>query len=311
MLSYFLPLTTYPYQGRVIDCPVCGSSNHERILNLDRKIKRLPTHLCGDCGLFFTNPMPTDDELAAYYANVYRAEYQLAFLRPRKTHQNKKRREALRRAERLASMVDLSEPLRTLDFGCGSGEFVRHLATLGHHAHGFEPGETYSAHAADNAAAGDVRTGTWRDMTYPPESFDVITCLHVLEHLNAPAHALAQIREWLAPSGILYLEVPNMQGYELKGFERFHFAHVLGFSRANLMYAAEKAGFGLLREDTPTSLFLVRDDDPRAARFEYDLPATAARNRIDYSAAVSPTAYLDHHVKRIGRMIKTEIRQGR
>lgn len=295
----------------MVDCPVCGSAAHERILNLDRKIKRLPTHLCNACGLFFTNPMPTDEELSRYYANVYRAEYQLAFLRPRKTHKNKKQREALRRAERLSNAVDIAAPLRTLDFGCGSGEFVRRLAALGHDAHGFEPGEAYSAHAAENTEAGGVRTGSWRDMPYPAGSFDVITCLHVLEHLNAPVDALARMREWLAPDGVLYLEVPNMQGYQLKGFERFHFAHVLGFSRDTLMLAAEKAGFGLLKEDTPTSLFLVRDDDARAAPFVYDLAATAERNRTDYSEAVSPAAYVDHHLKRIGRMIRTELRQGR
>ena len=34
-----------------------------------------------------------------------------------------------------------------VDFGCGSGELVRRLASLGHQAEGFEQGEDYSAFA--------------------------------------------------------------------------------------------------------------------------------------------------------------------
>ena len=34
---------------------------------------------CEECGLLRTDPMPTEEELAAYYASEYRRDYQLAF----------------------------------------------------------------------------------------------------------------------------------------------------------------------------------------------------------------------------------------
>ncbi len=314
LLHYFLPFTGYPYEGAEIDCPVCGSADHARIAHLDRRIKRLSTHLCHHCGLFFTNPMPTEAELERYYAETYRAEYQLAFIRPRKTHQNKKWREAERRAARLKDAAGLDAPGRTLDFGCGSGELVYHLAGLGHEARGFEPGADYGSFAQSrlgDETKSSVHVGSWREMTFAPGSFDVITFLHVLEHLNDPMAALKKCHEWLADDGVLYLETPNMQDYKIKGFDCFHFAHVLGFSGSNLKYAAKEAGFALLHEDWGTSLFLVKSGDPRGKPLDYDLAATVEKNRADYQEGVTPLAYAKKHLKRIRRLVGEEVKQGR
>jgi len=304
MLRYFLPFTGYPYRGEATDCPVCGSSDHAPIARFDRKWKRLPTELCRGCGLFFTNPMPTDAELAAYYANTYRLEYQVARARPHRDHTAKKQREAERRRARLTAVGALPEGAVTLDFGCGSGELVHLLAREGWHAHGFEPGASYAAYAREAAETGaEIAIGAWSEMDYPPAMFDAITCLHVLEHLNRPLPALRRMREWLKPGGVLYLEVPDMQAYEPKGALRFHFAHVLGFSGDNLLLAARAAGLRPMRIDRATSVFLVHADDPRAMAVEIDPEATAARNARDYGAGLGPGRYLGYHARRARRLI--------
>lgn len=308
VLKQFLPFTPYPYVGSEIDCPICGSANHERISRIDRKLKRLPTDLCLDCGLFFTNPMPADDELDAYYRNSYRLEYQLAKIRPTKKHVRKKRREAEHRFAAIQSVSDVGGGASTLDFGCGSGELVHYLASQGCDAHGFEPGSDFGAFAKDslgesNGARATIQTATWREVSYPAESFDVITCLHVLEHLNRPIEALGKISQWLKPGGVTYLEVPNMQGYYLKGFENFHFAHVLGFSRGNLMRAASSVGFKLLTELNATSLLLVKADDPRGRDFDYDLAETVRRNQDEYGRGITFGDYLRYHRLRAVRLL--------
>ena len=307
MLGYMLPFTGYPYKGEEVDCPVCGSSNHGQIATSDRKMKRLSTQVCHDCGLFFTNPMPTEAELTRYYAATYRAEYQFARFRPSKVHKGLKTNEARFRADQLAQVMDLSQPMRFLDFGTGSGELPRHMASLGHAATGFEPGADFADHAEAERGKATILTGRWQDMGFAPDSFDVITCLHVLEHLSTPVEALGRLREWLAPGGVLFLEVPNMPGYEPKGPTRFHFAHVLGFSRDNLGLAAEKAGFRLLAEQAPTSMFLVRDDDPRAQEFPRDLAGTARRNAEEYGHRPPLTTRLNYHIRRTWRVLAREI----
>lgn len=313
LLQNLLPLTGYPYQGKLVDCPVCGADDHERIARYDRRLKRLSTHMCFKCGLFFTNPMPSSAELDRFYAATYRAEYQFAFSRPRRKHQLKKHREAEHRSNRIGEFVDLEQPVRFLDFGCGSGELVRAMATRGCEAHGFEPGADYGAFgqsklAAEAGGANSIRVGSWRDMDYPANSFDAISCLHVLEHLNDPIAALQKIHDWLTDDGVLYLETPNMQNYPLKGFDCFHFAHVLGFSRDNLLFVLDKAGFQLLQEDRPTSFLLAKKGDPRGAPFSYDLTATARKNRSDFTAGITLFSYLMRHSRRIKKVAKAEIR---
>lgn len=308
MLQYFIPLTGYPYQGAMVDCPVCGSDSHSQITNWDRRVKRLATHLCDHCGLFFTNPMPTAAELDRYYSKTYRIDYQFAFFKPGRKHRRRKQREAARRAARMDAVIGLDGPRRYLDFGCGSGELVRQMEALGHAAHGFEQGATYGEFAraaldAPATGAGSVRVGAWREMDYAPKTFDIISCLHVLEHLNEPMPALRRVHSWLSDDGVFYLEAPDMQDRPIKGFDCFHFAHVLGFSRDTLMYALGKAGFALLYEDGPTSLFLVKAGAAKGRPFTYDLKRTAAKNRADYSTRVTLEAYAKRHFRRIKRLL--------
>ena len=48
------------------------------------------------------------------------------------------------------------------------------------------------------------------DLPFPDGSFDVVTCLEVLEHLASPLEAAAEIRRVLRPGGRLIATVPNV-----------------------------------------------------------------------------------------------------
>lgn len=302
MLQYYIPLVGYPYAGQPSDCPVCGSSHHSAVSRFDRRLKRLPTVMCDDCGLMFTNPMPTEMELAVYYRTQYRLDYQLSLGKPGQRHVRKKVREAVQRHAVLDPYLG-GRKVRMLDFGCGSGELVRHFALEGHSATGLEPGSGYAQHAVDMApTAGTFRidNAPWQTVGYPAASFDLVTMLHVLEHLPQPVAALAAVHRWLTPGGLLHVEVPNMQGYDLKGFERFHFAHVIGFSRDNLIHAARLAGFLLVAEKSPTSLIFAKSGGETCQAI-IDLKGTARRNRAEYSEPITVPRYLRHHARRLMR----------
>jgi SAM-dependent methyltransferase len=266
VLKNMLPLTRYPYRGRIVPCPVCESSRFEHVASLDRRFKRLPTVTCSHCGLIYTNPMPDEDELARYYEKFYRFDYQLVTSGPTARHRRKRKAEA---AFRIANVGDFLEPgVRTLDFGCGSGEFVEQMVAAGFDAHGFEPGEAYGTDARKRL--GDrITVGRWQDMTFGPE-FDLVTCFHVLEHLRNPLDSLSAITGWLKPGGLAYIEVPDLGGAPLKGIGSFHFAHVVGFNTWNLKLAAAAVGLAPMREFQPTGIAFVageaEDRDLLAAR---------------------------------------------
>ena len=57
---------------------------------------------------------------------------------------------------------------------------------------------------ADNKILGDIQT-----YTFPLDSFDLIVCNTVIEHLDFPDRALAHFRDALAPGGLLLIGAPN------------------------------------------------------------------------------------------------------
>lgn len=250
-LNQFMPFTGYPYTGGPTACNLCGSAQAVTIAESDRRLKRLTSVACTQCGLIRTDPMPTPAELSEYYTTAYRADYQLAFAGgPPRVHLNRSSREAARRAELLAPK--LKPGARVLDFGSGSGEFLAEARARGCEAIGIEPGRDYANYARTHHGvevlddAGDER--------FPEGHFDVITTRHVLEHLRDPADVMERLSRWLKPDGILFAAVPDMASTGKPPHERFHFAHVHGFVRETFDLTARRAGLvadpSYPREDT-------------------------------------------------------------
>jgi 2-polyprenyl-3-methyl-5-hydroxy-6-metoxy-1,4-benzoquinol methylase len=302
-----LPFIPYRFKGEAVPCPVCASKSHSLVARMDRRLKPLRTVMCDDCGLFYSNPMPTKDELTTYYQKEYRKDYQLALLKPSEKHVKKKRNEAKARYANIRAELT-RDKLSLLDFGCGSGELVHEYASHGHDAHGFEPGATYSSFAQQTQDLKiDIQSTDYQTAIYGSKQFDAISMLHVLEHIPNPKEALSKAYDWLKDDGVLYIEVPNMQAYELKGFEHFHFAHVLGFSRDNLIHALRLSGFRVRKEFDGTSLIAEKAfDNPCVALI--DLKVTAERNLREYTQPISAFSYLKYHLMRGIKRLKTKKR---
>jgi SAM-dependent methyltransferase len=243
MLSFLqnhLPFFGYPYSGSHVPCNICHSDRKVVIGTTDRRWKNLTTVACADCGLMRTDPMPTDEELARYYASSYRFDYQLAGSKPPKFHLIRSARDAEMRAKALEHY--LVAGAKVLDFGCGTGEFLKLAKIRGCVVTGIEPGEDYAKFA--RAAHGlDVINSPWQEVDLPAGEMDVISCNQVLEHLRDPMAAIAAINRWLKPGGVFYASVPDMRPSNKPSFERFHFAHVYGFIPATFDIALHLNGF--------------------------------------------------------------------
>ncbi len=96
---------------------------------------------------------------------------------------------------------------RLLDVGAATGFFLDLARKRGYHTVGVEPG----AEAAKKAELKGLNVvhGTIDDLAEPPESFDAITMLDVLEHLPAPSTDLARARRLLKPGGLLAINTPD------------------------------------------------------------------------------------------------------
>jgi 2-polyprenyl-3-methyl-5-hydroxy-6-metoxy-1,4-benzoquinol methylase len=238
-LSHVIPFTAYPYKGEMAACNLCGSDTTLDICGKDRRWKKLGTVVCAECGLMRTQPMPNDTELEAYYRSEYRADYQMASSVPPRFHTTRSMRDARARLARLDPYIQPGR--RVLDFGCGSGEFLKLAQDRGCTVLGIEPGEVFARYARDTHGI-DVINAPWQAVDLPDGQFDLITSNHVIEHLRAPVDAIGAMARWLAPGGALFLSVPDMRPNDRPAFERFHFAHVHGFVPATLQAAAGRHG---------------------------------------------------------------------
>lgn len=102
--------------------------------------------------------------------------------------------------------VGARRDLSILDIGCGAGGMLAFLGRYGRAA-GVDASPEAVAMAGRDGA--DVRLGMLpADIPFEPASFDVITLLDVLEHVDADAAALDTIRGLLRPGGHLIVTVP-------------------------------------------------------------------------------------------------------
>jgi SAM-dependent methyltransferase len=98
---------------------------------------------------------------------------------------------------------------------------------------------------------------------FPPDAFDLITMFHVLEHLPRPREALLKILSWLAPEGVLLVQVPNLNSYQARLFGPRWIGidiprHLVNFTPAGLRRLLEGTGFS----PGAASFYSLRDNAP-------------------------------------------------
>jgi SAM-dependent methyltransferase len=103
-----------------------------------------------------------------------------------------------------------NDPVRLLEAGCGSrsrlrfGENVRVTGI-----------DISAAQLARNTGLSERILGDIQTYQFPKNSFDMIICWDVLEHLKAPESALQNFFHAIRPGGLIILHYPNL--YSLKG----------------------------------------------------------------------------------------------
>jgi 2-polyprenyl-3-methyl-5-hydroxy-6-metoxy-1,4-benzoquinol methylase len=251
--------TSSTFVDAITACPCCGARSAQLISDRDGKTgDELITVSCSQCGLGRIDPLPSDQELADWYATQYRQKYKSA-TQPALRHVLRAGRNALWRWEWLCqNSVGPSPSLntrqkKTLDIGSSSGEFVYLLNTLGFQAKGIEPHAGYATYAQSMLGI-DVKNGTLQHCLAGEASgsLDLISMFHVLEHLPEPRSALRLIGEKLKPDGILYIEVPNATRLCSPHYMFFR-AHTLYFTAKTLRNLLESSGYKVLAQSPDSS----------------------------------------------------------
>jgi SAM-dependent methyltransferase len=109
---------------------------------------------------------------------------------------------------RMARLLSVFRPQRTLEIGCSSGAVIQQLVERGYDSEGLEISSMAIARAHDSVR-GRITRGDLLDVTFA-HSFDLVFGLDVFEHLNPNRFHLyvKKLREIVAPGGFLFVNSP-------------------------------------------------------------------------------------------------------
>jgi cyclopropane fatty-acyl-phospholipid synthase-like methyltransferase len=181
---------------------------------------------CLFCGMVWQTPRMGMEDLNRWYSEGYYRKW----LGQSETALNE---DEYGRAVKTYEWVNqYLEPQSLLDFGCSRG-FLLDLFD-GIRAEGVESNQDY------------VRTKlpVYPGLESVPYNlpYDAITCIHVLEHLADPLEYIQALSAYLAPGGLLFLEVPSLIS---KGGP-FRLAHLTFMEPAVLVGLCERANLEVI-----------------------------------------------------------------
>lgn len=231
-------------------CPVCQNSDYKKIVVADRHNLGFTTCLCDYCGLVIIAPRPDEKWFMHFYKDLFWPVYvgksiDLDTLYIEDRIENKSRQ-----IVSILSDYFKTPPHRCLDIGAGLGGLLSELKKKYPTAilKGVEP--SYDATLYCQKRHGiKIHNCDWTsmDINKLTEQYDLITMVHVLEHVLDPLPFIKRAVMNLAPNGLLYVEVPNILSEKWHGSEFLHIAHVYYFSEKTLRKLLMQSGLEVIK----------------------------------------------------------------
>jgi SAM-dependent methyltransferase len=209
---------------------------------------------CKRCGLVQMNPQPLEEEIRRRYDTRTGEEY-LSYELANEESFLSLALLALKDAgfDKIESELTAKLPARILDIGCATGSLLAHLRERGWETTGVEISGPQAEYGRRERNL-DVRSLPLEENRFPDAYFDVVLASHLIEHLNAPAALIAEVRRILAPGGRFFVTTPNIAGFQARLFRgRWRsaiFDHLYLFSVKTLSRLLEEKGFIIERIST-------------------------------------------------------------
>jgi 2-polyprenyl-3-methyl-5-hydroxy-6-metoxy-1,4-benzoquinol methylase len=220
-------------------CPLCKCTHAKEFHHTDSFGIRIMYYQCAACGFIFQDPNESQAADPEFYEQTYRKIYQdnesptpkdLDIQRQRAEHTN-----SWLKANGIKYVKNV------LDIGASAGVLLNQFRTnYGCSVSGVEPGKMYREFAS---TSGVKMVASLEELkASSPDRFDLVSLMHVLEHIPDPITGLRDIREGLMTSdGHLLIEVPNFYAHD-----SYELAHLACYTRHSLRQLLAEAGFKVI-----------------------------------------------------------------
>ena len=215
-------------------CPICTLDHFSEFEITDSADGYLYYRICENCGLVFQSPRMSSKKLDAFYKEGYRTHAQESE-EPTKKDLVMQRERAKYSTSLITSKITKVE--RHLDIGSSSGALLQAIQEAYQSATvGIEPGDVYRRFSESQ---GLTIYPSLSDLPNDIAPFDLITMMHVVEHLPDPVQYLRSLRsDYSLPRGYLLIEVPNLLEHEA-----LELGHLYAFTPSTLRETVRQAGF--------------------------------------------------------------------
>ena len=226
-------------------CPLCGSRDNVIISRRMKDNINLPTVICRECSLVFTNPLPKEEIYNRFYEEAYNDFY----IHQEKFTPSNKIPGDVRQIIDIISKFLPDNNSRILEIGSGSGRLIYYLSDKYPNIKGIEPGSN-SANAKATYRL-NIIDDFFESHDFGDEKFNLILMVHVFEHFYDVNQALLKCRDLLTGNGYLFIEVPNI----LKPFKSpdhyfLRYVHPINYSPYTIKSLLLKHGFLTVYEDS-------------------------------------------------------------
>lgn len=199
-------------------CPVCSATQHRPYLECkDYTVSHKTFKIveCASCGFKFTSPRPADSELGDYYKSEDYISH---------SNTNKGIISKLYHLVRNYTLSQKEALLRKyvsrgtmLDFGCGTGMFLKTCKDKGWKVFGMEPDS--GARTIGEGMGLDVKENKQQlESMIADGSLNAISLWHVLEHVTDLKETLDFFKRKISNKGTLFIALPNYTSADAKHY---------------------------------------------------------------------------------------------
>ncbi|NMA75020.1 MAG: class I SAM-dependent methyltransferase [Bacteroidales bacterium] len=232
-------------------CPLCGAQKFTPVFTCTDYIvsqEQFQLYACDECSFLFTQDFPSENHIDSYYES----ENYIAHSNTRKgltaLLYHWVRSITLRSKAKLIKREYPHKPGVLLDFGAGNGHFAHIMQKKHWEVEAFEKNK--KARTVARARLGMHLKEEKAIQLLAPNSIDVITLWHVMEHLEDINGFFQRFHELLIEQGLLILAVPNHTSYDATYYKQAWAAydvprHLWHFSPITMQKWGAKHGFVL------------------------------------------------------------------
>ena len=226
---------------RISACALCGSKKKTLISRvfLNKKLNFFTTATCNKC-LYTYRPVSPS---MSWFKKCWKIieSVKLEVFNPETEKLRTKRY-----AEYLDFLPKYISNGRVLEIGAGYGTGLNLFREHGYDVEAIEP-EINKQKYIKNFFKIPVVSDTIEKFVINKKKYDMILFTQCLEHIEKPKFVMMNIKNLLAPKGILYLEVPILWNYT-SWSDSLYMAHKSNFTEKNILDLIRKGGFEILKK---------------------------------------------------------------